>query len=462
MDDGNPIALLGGSSKTSIHWPDRILGPRPGLKEVNLACWGMFVAFLIVPVSIVFWLHSQTGSGSIRKLHSDFVYFYGVGQIAHQYSAVRVYDFELQQKTFNQIYPLHDRTYGPSPYPPFVALFFSLFARMSFETAYLLWTVVSLALYTVGIAATANEVFPGYRLKTSLIFCFALAFYPFSFDTLMNGQLAAVAVCAVGLAISQERHSRPFRSGLALSMLAYKPTLLLLILPMLLLTRRFKSLFAFMTGTVVLMLVATAWAGAHIWPTYWRFLRGFGHVAGLGGQSALRLWQFVDFRSLSYAVPGGRSAAALAALICLAASIGTWLVVLLCKSAAGERPEQYLVWAVTLTWTLLLNVYVPTYDSVLLTLAVILTLGALRDMAWSTASGWIIFLSVLILLSSWLTEAIAQRHGFQILSILIAVLGIGQLYLLHRLFHKNHRNTLRAGLAVGSAGPNGLGSALDT
>jgi hypothetical protein len=152
----------------------------------------------------------------------------------------------------------------------------------------------------------------------------------------------------------------------------------------------------------------------------------------------------------------------LAALICLAASIGTWLVVLLCKSAAGERPEQYLVWAVTLTWTLLLNVYVPTYDSVLLTLAVILTLGALRDMAWSTASGWIIFLSVLILLSSWLTEAIAQRHGFQILSILIAVLGIGQLYLLHRLFHKNHRNTLRAGLAVGSAGPNGLGSALDT
>ena len=144
--------------------------------------------------------------------------------------------------------------------------------------------MVSLALYIVGIAATANEVFPGDRLKTSLIFCFALAFYPFCFDTLMNGQLAAVAVCAVGLAISQERHSRPFCSGLALSMLAYKPTLLLLILPMLLLTRRFKSLFGFMTGTVVLILVATAWAGAHIWPIYWSFLRGFGQVAGLGGQ----------------------------------------------------------------------------------------------------------------------------------------------------------------------------------
>jgi hypothetical protein len=110
--------------------------------------------------------------------------------------------------------------------------------------------------------------------------------------------------------------------------------------------------------------------------------------------------------------------------------------VLLYKSAAGERPEQYLAWAVTLTWTLLLNIYVPTYDSVLVTIAVILTLGALRDMAWSTASDWIIFLSVLIFLSSWVTETIAQRRGIQLLSILIAVLGVGQLYLLHLLVRK--------------------------
>jgi uncharacterized membrane protein len=132
------------------------------------------------------------------------------------------------------------------------------------------------------------------------------------------------------------------------------------------------------------------------------------------------------------------------------------------KSAAGERPEQYLAWAVTLTWTLLLNVYVPTYDSVLVAIAVILTLGALRDMAWSTASGWIIFLSVLIFLSSWVTEAIAQRHGIQLLSILIAVLGFAQLYLLHQLVRKNHRNTVRAVVAVGSSGPNGSSCELDT
>jgi hypothetical protein len=79
----------------------------------------------------------------------------------------------------------------------------------------------------------------------------------------------------------------------------------------------------------------------------------------------------------------------------------------------------------------------------------LLTFGALRDTAWSTASGWITFLSVLIFLSSRVTEAIARRQGIQLLSILIAVLGFGQLYLLHRLVGKNHRNYHRSHLMAG-------------
>lgn len=198
------------------HWPDRILGPRPGMKEMNLVCWGLFVAFLVVPFCVVRWAQIKTGSGSIRQLHSDFVYFYGVGHIMHEYPSVRLYDYSLQRKTFSDIYPARDGVYGPSPYPPFVALFFSLFARVPFDLAYLLWLGISLALYLIGITATVKEVFPRERLKISLIFCFALAFYPFFFGTLANGQLSSVAVCSVGIAIFQERHSKPFRSGLAL------------------------------------------------------------------------------------------------------------------------------------------------------------------------------------------------------------------------------------------------------
>ena len=431
---------LEGSRKFVIHTPARIFGPLLDLKGMNVVCWTMFVTFLVVPLLVSLRVQFKTGSGSIRRFDSDFVYFYGIGHLLNEYPAVNLYDYNLQQKIFNQIYPAHEAFYGPSPYPPYVALFFRPFARVSFESAYLLWMGISLALYIAGIAATVKAVFPRELLKISLIICFALAFYPFVFGTLLNGQLASVAVFSIGLAIFQERHSNPFCSGLALSLLAYKPTLLFLLLPMLLLTRRFKTLFGFMFGTVILMVVATAFTGIQIWPTYAHMLAQFGHSAGLRDQSALQLWKYIDFVSSSYAIPGGRSRAGVAILICLTSMIASGLVVLLWKSVAGGRSAQYLAWAATLTWTLMVNVYVPIYDSVLVTIAVILTLGALEDLEWSVATGWITFLSLLIFAVSWKTEVLAKSQGIQLLSIFLAALGLGQLFILYRVNRQYDRS----------------------
>ena len=115
-------------------------------------------------------------------------------------------------------------------------------------------------------------------MKASLVFCFALAFYPFAIGTLANGQLAAVAVFSVGMAIAQETNSRPFSSGLALSILTYKPTLLVLLIPMLLLTRRFRALGGFVTGAAMLALAATAVGGVEVWTAYARFLNLIGRA----------------------------------------------------------------------------------------------------------------------------------------------------------------------------------------
>ena len=395
-----------------MNWPERILGPRPTLRAASLIAWGMFGAFLVLPILVILWLRFTTGSGSIRQFDSDFVYFYGVGHIANTYPAVNLYDFDLQQKTFNAIYPAHDAFYGLSPYPPFVALFFRPFALLSFESAYIIWAVLSLALYIVGIAATVREVFPGDRARASLIFCFALAFYPFIFGTLLNGQLAALAVFSVGLAIFQERHSRPFLSGLALSILTYKPTLLIFVLPLLLLTRRFRALAGFIAGASFLIALTTAFDGLSVWPAYLDVLRRFG-------KSSLQLWKYVDFNSMSYAVSGGRSRVGLAVLIGASGMIATALAILLWKSARSGRHTQYLAWAACLTWTLLVNVYVPIYDSVLVTISIVLTLGALPD------SGWITLLSLLIFATSW-------TAGIHLFSILLAVLGFVQISVLYR------------------------------
>jgi hypothetical protein len=362
----------------------------------------------------------------------DFVYFYGIGHLANEHSASRLYDYSLQLKTFNETEPLKDGTWGPSPYPPFVALFFSPFARLPFRVASILWLGISLVLYLTGVMTTIRGTFPKQHLKGSLALCFALAYPPFLMNTLMNGQLASVAVCCTGLAIALERKAKPIMSGLALSVLTYKPTLILLVLPMLLLTRRLKTFAGFLIGTAILVLASTASMGVQVWPVYANFLRLFRQVSRTEGRSALLRWQFVDLNSQTYSVQGGRSILVLIILIGAATLVMLWLATLLWKSSAGGRRVQGLTWATVLTWTLVLNVYVPIYDSVLLTVALLLTLGALHDLEWNHADAWFLSLAVLITAVCWITEPIARSNGLQLLTILLFALGLWQTVQLQR------------------------------
>jgi hypothetical protein len=423
-------------TKPVFQWPNRFLGPRPGLLEINLACWGLFTGFVLIPFLLPFWRQFKAGGELTYLLPCDFIYFYGIGHIANQYPLEKLYDYALVLKITDGIFPLHGLVWGPNPYPPYVALFFSLFARFSFLPAYLLWMATSLAFYLLGIAATVRGVFPKEPLKTSLVFCFALSFYPFFICALKNGQFSTLAVLAVGLAIAQERNSRPMLGGLALSLLAYKPTLVLLVIPMLLLTRRWKMLGGFFTGMGVLIVITTWFGGMDIWSTYLHSLSFFRRFIESQGQSVLQLWEYVDFNSFSYAIPGGRSAPALAILACISITAAVALAVLLWRSAKGPRSAQDLAWAAALTWTLLLNLYVPVWDSILVVVALILALRAVRDLGWTVTANWIVFLAFLMFAVTWNVVAKSNRHGTQLMMILLFAFGWFQLLLLHRITRK--------------------------
>ena len=428
-------------------WPDRVLGPPPGMMEWNVVCWTLFIAGLLVPISVVQFVQAKHEAHPIRQLNSDFVYVYGVGWIARTYFPSRIYDLALQQQVFRSVQPPRNGFYGPSPYPPFVALFFAPFTYLSFEAAYLLWFGLSLALYMTGVVATAFTIFPRDKLSRSLIYCFALAFYPFLFGTLLNGQLASVAICATGIAIYQENRGRPFLSGLALSLLCYKPTLLLLLVPMLLLTRRFKTMLGFLSGAGTLLLATTLFAGAGIWPLYARTLLSFGKITGAAGVSHLEIWKYLDLTSCLRAVSGNGYGAVTVILSVIMIAIGITLAVELWKSPGAATTVQWLVWAATLTWTLLLNVYVPIYDAVLVIIAIVLTMGALRDMAWERAKSWLLLTAILIFALSWRTESIAHAHRIQLLTVMLLVLGVLQLLLLRRAIRMNHPLPSACGVA---------------
>jgi hypothetical protein len=180
------------------------------------------------------------------------------------------------------------------------------------------------------------------------------------------------------------------------------------------------------------MLVGTAFGGIEIWQVYAQFLRLFSQLTGMGGQSALLLYKFVDLSSFLQAVGGGRSTPEMAIFALASMLIGAALAVLLWKSARGSGPLQSLAWAVTITWTLLLNIYVPMYDSVLVVLAMVLTIGAVKELEWSAAVNWVGTLSVLTFAVSWVSYDVARDHRVQLLSIAFAIFGLVQLYILYR------------------------------
>jgi hypothetical protein len=390
-----------------------------------MVCWGFFFGTLVVPLSLALWMRlKQTAA-------CDFVYFYGVGHIIGNYPRLSLYDLGLQLKTFNAIAPPLSGFYGPSPYPPFVAQFFSLFARLPFVPAFLLWMGLSLGIYIYGVSLILRETFPQEESARSLALCIALAFPPFILNTLANGQIASIACFSICLTVFLERKGRPIASGFALSILAYKPTLLLLIFPMLFITRRFRTLLGFIAGGILLFLESTAVEGPGIWPTYLRFLLQFKQIsqkAGFGVSPS----QFVDLNSLSHGVAGARSVLALTVLATIGVAVTVYLGGLLWRSSKLDQPTQSLVWAMTLIWTLLLNVYVPIYDSVLAVIGVILTIGALKEREWEETENWVKLGAVLIFVVSWVTEPVARRFGVQPLTILLFVFGVIQLAILGR------------------------------
>lgn len=405
--------------QTFFPWPEKVLGPRPGLKEINLLCWGLFCLCVVAPACIVLALQYRTGSLYFEKTPVDFVYLYGGGQIENTHPAVDVYDYQLQVDVNNRIVPMESgSTYGVSPYPPFVYQFFRLFAKLSFENAFLVWFAISLLLYVAGVRMVLKEFLPQDRVGRSLILCFALASLPFLMDTLGAGQMSPVGLFFMSLAIVQERRGRPFLSGLALSVLLYKPTLLLFAIPMLVLTRRFRTLLGFMAGCGILAMISTLLAGAGIWPAYAHLLQSFGRSTGVTGQKR-RLWKYVDLNSFSYAVPHGRSSVALALLACFVVAIVIWVAVVLWRSAGGDRIDQVLAWAVAIVWSMLINVYYPNYDSILLVIVVAVCLSTLRELQWSGAFSLVLTLAVLTFAIEWFTEPVAKRYAVQLLTFVI-------------------------------------------
>jgi hypothetical protein len=308
---------------------DRVRGYCLIILSVNLVMLGM--TFIRMPLTVF---------GA--PFGSDFAEFYSTGKIINEYGAHRLYDLNLQDKLVHEAVPVSPDISIPYVYLPFLALLFAPLARLSFAWAYLAWLVVSTALYVsaVLLALRLNPTMP--RGLTLLV---ALAFPPFCMYVLGGGQVSAVGCFVFAIALYLGNTGQSFLSGLALALLLYKPSLVVVIVPALIFARQFRVLAGFACGSICLCIVSWWMIGSEELIHYGRLLLAFSGTLGFEGS---RTAKYVDLGAF------------VRLLFHLNLGVIPLLLVLPCAYFFRHNP-----WT-TIPATLILNAYAPIYDLVLL------------------------------------------------------------------------------------------------
>src|SRR5437588_10351886 len=182
------------------------------------------------------------------RVRNDFRLIYGAALDGWLYGYNHLYDLAAQKQVVEGLGP---GTYW-SPYlnPPPLAWLATPFLAMPFDMAVVLWTLL-----LFGAAFLAwRLIAPGGSLGRAAHLALFLGLFPTAFG-LMVGQPVALVAAAVAMAWWLASRERTVLAGMALSLIAIKPQLALLV-PLCLLVAGHGRLFAaWLSATVVMVAV---------------------------------------------------------------------------------------------------------------------------------------------------------------------------------------------------------------
>lgn len=422
------------------HWFDNYLD-RARVRFVGLAVLAIGLAMLVV--SFATSDRGRTYFGP--SLGADFGGFYAAGTILNSPARDRLYDLDYHNQIHHEILP----NLGASErlafrYPPFVAVAFQPLALLPYEAAFGLWLVISAGFYLAGLALL-------WTLRTNLpanegpmVLLLAFTFEPFLMECWLGGQLSAFAFFCVSLGFFCRERERPFAAGLALGLLAYKPPLLALLAPMLIFGRCWRALAGITVAVLALAGFSYLVVDEQLCRDSLDVMFGFLRSKAAGTeeiQSAevvtVPLTKYVDVNAFVRLLPGLPPFVQIAMAVLIAAAA---LCLLLPAWRLAERQVgayRRLVWAATVTWTLVINIYIGIYDVTLAVFPALVT----ADVLWRPAEGKGCELPrgfrlslVSLYLASWLTQPLANATGIQLMTLVLMAAGIYELRTGRRFF----------------------------
>jgi glycosyl transferase family 87 len=186
----------------------------------------------------------QTRTGEIKG--ADYVQFFLVGSLLNEGHADSLYDTAaIAAEAKRRIAPQMEFHPARNPYGPQVALVFEPLAAVPFLPSFLLFSAVSALAYSVATWVLWRHA-PQLERSGAYVVLLAAA-CPGLLYTLRFGQISTFTLLAPALAVPALAVDRRFLAGLCLGLLAYKPQLLVVVVPTLLLARDWRCLGGVLT-----------------------------------------------------------------------------------------------------------------------------------------------------------------------------------------------------------------------
>jgi hypothetical protein len=214
-----PVIALGERVRSLAHVVARVPWPRSSRHATKQA---MILATLLWIAAVVIGFTGPGERGIAGPLKgADFVHFYTLGHLAASQQVGTIYNMKALHDAQVALVPESKPDHYPTVYPPQAALLFMPFAGWSYRNAWLIWSVVTVALYALIVWSAWRRV-SDQLSDRRLIVAAAAAFPPF-WSLVVYGQITIFILIAFWLGWLALERGRAYLAGAAFGLLALKP-----------------------------------------------------------------------------------------------------------------------------------------------------------------------------------------------------------------------------------------------
>ena len=336
------------------------------MRRLAVFCVAAFIVGLVL-------LNSPRGKEDVSNA-TDFSSFYCAAQIVRSGLGSQLYDLRLQAEFQAKVAAVH-AFYN---HPPYEALLFVPFTFLTYQGAYFAWTACNVVLLACAVlildrttkVRDALSQFARIRADRGLLFVVFLTFAPVT-TCFLIGENSMLTLLAFTGTFALFQSKRNFFAGFLLAFALYKFQLVLPLVLVIAVRRKWASVAGFSVSAVFLSLVSIAVSGSRVIWEYPRFLAFESKHPELAGFHPSFMPNLRGLLSLLFFGRGGMMVTIVVAFV--SAIVLIWAV----KKWRDE--ELALSFCASVLATLLVSFHLYNYDLSLLLIPVSILCGSLAE-----------------------------------------------------------------------------------